>query len=119
MNFGKILGSISPAFGMAAGKGLFGNKDVLGSMSPLAGMGSGQGLFGAMGGMGGLGLLGMLMGRAGHGGEGDGQEAAPDGAPQGDEFSQMLSQFGQHGPGRRGMIPRYDNFLTQQPRFGG
>lgn len=41
MKFGKILGSISPAFGLLAGQGLFGShgfKQGLGMMSPMAGM---------------------------------------------------------------------------------
>jgi hypothetical protein len=67
MKLGHILGSISPAFGMLSGHGLFGNKDFLGSMSPLYGMLSGHGLFGDMGGgglggFGGMGLMGQLLG---------------------------------------------------------
>ncbi len=58
MKLGNILGSISPAFGMASGNGLFGNSEVMGSISPLYGMASGDGMFGDMGGMGMLGGAG-------------------------------------------------------------
>lgn len=46
LGLGKILGSFSPAFGMATGKGLFGSKgfkDVLGTLSPMMGMMTGHG----------------------------------------------------------------------------
>lgn len=56
MGLGKILGSISPAFGMLSGKGLFGHL-------PLNAMGqSGLG-----------GILGMLLSHGGHGGGDQGQ----------------------------------------------
>jgi len=55
MNLGKILGSISPAFGMASGKGLFGNSDV---MSALGGLGGGMGIGSLMGGGGAFGGMG-------------------------------------------------------------
>lgn len=58
MNLGKILGSISPAFGLATGKGMFGQ------MQPMMGMGMG-------------GILGMLLGKHGMGGQGGEEEAAP------------------------------------------
>jgi hypothetical protein len=48
---GKILGSISPAFGLASGKGLFGSdafKDVAGTLIPGYGAVSGNGLGGAL-----------------------------------------------------------------------
>jgi hypothetical protein len=69
LGIGKILGSVSPAFGLVSGKGLFGNKGVLGTISPLYGMISGKGAFGHLEDiLGGGGLLGMLLGGGGGGG---------------------------------------------------
>jgi hypothetical protein len=66
MGLGKILGSISPAFGLISGKGMFGD---MGHM-----LGSGGGL-GGLASMGGLGMLMNLLG--GHGGGGDQEQQAP------------------------------------------
>lgn len=66
MGLGKILGSISPAFGLISGKGMFGDVGhMLGSHGGLGGLAS----------MGGLGMLMNLLG--GHGGGEDQQQAAP------------------------------------------
>jgi hypothetical protein len=35
MSLGKILGSISPAFGMLSGKGMFGNNNMFSMLSPM------------------------------------------------------------------------------------
>lgn len=70
MKIGKILGSISPAFGLLSGSGLFGSKGfggLLGSMSPMYGAMSGNGLFGH--------LMESLLG--GHQKEGESQQAPP------------------------------------------
>lgn len=72
MKIGKILGSISPAFGLLSGQGMFGShmaQGMMGSMSPLFGMLSGKGMFGGDadagdGDMGINGLLAHLFGQA-------------------------------------------------------
>jgi hypothetical protein len=48
MKLGKILGSISPAFGLLSGKGLFGSdmvQNMFGTMSPMYGMLAKKGMF--------------------------------------------------------------------------
>lgn len=114
MGIGKILGSISPAFGMASGKGVFGNKDVMGSISPLYGMMSGQGLGGMLGGMGGgaggmggIGLLMQLLG--GQGQQGDEQQSQP--LPGAMSAPQSFVDPRQYQPGGQ-----YQNYLNM---FGG
>lgn len=116
MNLGKILGSVSPAFGMASGKGLFGNKGVMGSISPLLGMMSGQGLGGALGGMGGLGGMGLLQMLMGHGmgGQDEGDE------DRNAKLQAMLSGSRMPGPMSSveggNMMGPFANYLN---RFGG
>lgn len=74
MGLGKILGSISPAFGLISGKGMFGDVGhMLGSHGGIGGLGA----------FGGLEMLMNLLG--GHGG-GEEQPAAP-AAPQTDVSS--------------------------------
>lgn len=90
MNFGKILGSISPAYGLLSGKGLFGSKDLLGG---LGGMGLG-------------GILGLLLSHGGGGGEGG------DTAPQ-DASAQMIGDAGMGGPSTSGM--QQNPVYSQQP----
>lgn len=48
MKIGSILGSISPAFGLASGNGLFGShifQNMIGTMSPLYGLLAKKGIF--------------------------------------------------------------------------
>jgi hypothetical protein len=101
MGLGKILGSISPAFGLVSGKGLFGDVGhALGSNGGIGGLAS----------FGGLGLLLNLLG--GHSG---GDEPAPPPAP-----AQPLARMGGPGVGQvAGSLPQLPNGPNLGQQLGG
>lgn len=98
MGLGDILGSISPAFGMGSGKGLFGKL-------PLNAIGqSGLG-----------GILGMLLSHGSHGG---GEEATAPAADTSSIYQGIDPMFTQGPDPSASMGPRFGNFGGQR-YFGG
>lgn len=93
MGLGKILGSISPAFGLISGKGMFGDVGhMLGSHGGIGGLGA----------FGGLGMLMNLLG--GHGDDQPAPQPAPQPVPQTDVSS---------------IYPGVDPLFTGPPSSGG